>query len=98
MRRGAAAALFALFIAAGGPAFATPPNVIIEAEYTEPTARYAHGVLGDAVEWGALVLTVDMCFGCEVKHVRQFTIRLPENRVFEDIAPRIVDLDGDESP
>lgn len=93
-----AAALFAMLIAGANPGLATPPNVIIEAAYSEPTTRYAHGVLGDAVEWGALVLTVDMCFGCEAKAVRDFTIRLPENRVFEDIAPRVVDLDGDESP
>lgn len=93
-----AGALFASLIAAGGPASATPPNVIIKAEYTEPTTRYAHGVLGDAVEWGALALTVDMCKGCALRQIRAFVIRLPQNRVFEDIVPRVVDLDGDESP
>jgi len=77
---------------------ATPPNVIVKAEYTEPTSRYDHGILGDAIEWGALVLNVDQCFGCEGSIIRQFVIRLPENRVFEDVAPRIVDLDGDEAP
>ena len=29
---------------------------IVGARFTEPTTRYAHGVLGDAVEWGALRL------------------------------------------
>lgn len=71
-------------------AWATPPNTILKAKYTEPTTRYDHGILGDAVEWGALVLTVDVCEGCQTKQIRKFTIRLPENRVFEDLAPRII--------
>ena len=79
-------------------AYATPPNVIIAAEYTEPTSRYPHAVLGDAIEWGALRLTVDMCSGCENTDIRAFTIKLPKSRVFEDTAPRIVDLDGEGSP
>lgn len=85
-------------IASVQPGYATPPNVIIKAEYTEPTTRYDHGILGDAIEWGALVMTVDQCFGCEAEMIRKFIVRLPENRVFEDVAPRIVDLDGDGSP
>ncbi|MBZ0127563.1 MAG: VCBS repeat-containing protein [Rhodobacteraceae bacterium] len=84
----AALGLAALLLA--GPVSATPPNVILKAAYAEPTTRYDHGVLGDAVEWGALVLTVDTCDGCAERQVRRFTIRLPENRVFEDIAPRII--------
>ena len=75
-----------------------PSNFIIKAEYQEPTTRYDHGILGDAIEWGALRLTVDQCPGCPVKSVREFLIRLPETRVFEDIAPRIVDLDRDGAP
>lgn len=73
-----------------GLAWATPPNVILKAAYSEPTTRYDHGILGDQVEWGALVLTVDQCAGCETRQVRRFTIRLPETRVFEDLAPRII--------
>ncbi len=75
---------------AAAPVLATPPNVVVKAEYAEPTTRYDHGILGDAIEWGALKLTVDTCFGCENSALRELTIRLPENRVFEDIAPRIV--------
>lgn len=74
----------------GQSAQATPPNVIIKAEYAEPTSRYDHGILGDSLEWGALKLTVDTCFGCETSALREFTIRLPKNRVFEDVAPQIV--------
>lgn len=60
---------------------------IAEAWYSEPTTRYAHGVLGDAVEAGAL----------RVKNQRgeTYTFRLPSTEVFEDIAPRLADLDLD---
>ncbi len=59
---------------------------IIEAWYSEPTTRYAHAVLGDGVEAGAL----------KVKNARgeTYTFRLPSTEVFEDIAPRLADLDG----
>lgn len=79
-------------------AWAAPPNIIIKAQYEDPTTRYDHGILGDATEWGALRLTVDQCVGCAAKSLRDFVIRLPESRVFEDTAPRLVDLDGDASP
>ena len=83
----------AVLAALTGTASATPPNVIIQAEYVEPTTRYDHGILGDAIEWGALKLTVDLCAGCEgAQQLRKFLIRLPENRVFEDVAPRIVTM------
>ncbi|MCI2400489.1 VCBS repeat-containing protein [Aliiroseovarius subalbicans] len=78
-----------------GAAWATPPDIITEAQYAEPTTRYAHGVLGDDVEWGALVLTVDRCLDCATKMIDRVVIRLPETRVFEDLAPRLfVDDDG----
>lgn len=63
---------------------------IISADYSAPTTRYAHGVLGDAVEYGALRL--GMSDGAVV------TITLPQARVFEDISPRIVDVDLDGTP
>ena len=61
---------------------------ILGAAYLEPTEAYAHGVLGDAIEYRALRLTVsgggpDRLF------------RLGPDHVFEDIAPRLVDLDLD---
>jgi hypothetical protein len=98
--RALAASITALAVLAmiPGLAWAAPPNAIIKAEYEAPTTRYNHGILGDAIEWGALRLTVDQCFGCATKVIREFVIRLPESRVFEDTAPRIVDLDGDASP
>lgn len=67
----------ALFVWAGGPDAAE----IRAARYSEPTTRYDHGVLGDAVEWGALELEAGG---------RRYVIRLPDSRVFEDLGPRIL--------
>ncbi len=78
----------------GASLHAAPQTTLLEATYIEPTTRYAHGVLGDAVEWGALRLRVDHCPGCAKRDLRDVTLRLPQHRVFEDVAPRLVDLDG----
>lgn len=79
-------------------ALATPPDIIVGAEYIEPVSRYGHNVLGDAAEWGALRLTVDKCLDCEARQIVTVVIRLPETRVFEDVAPRLIDLDHDDIP
>jgi len=92
------AAVLAALVVLPALAWAAPPNVIVKAQYQDPTTRYDHGILGDAIEWGALRLTVDQCFGCASKSLRDVVIRLPESRVFEDTAPRLVDLDGDGAP
>ena len=60
---------------------------ISEAWYGEPTRRYGHAILGDAVEAGAL--NVRTAGGDVV------TFRLPQTQVFEDRTPRLADLDGD---
>ncbi len=60
---------------------------IAAAQYTEPTTRYAHGVLGDSVEWGTLEFTLS-----DQSRVR---IVLPQSRVFEDLTPRLIDIDQD---
>lgn len=60
---------------------------IRQAWFARPTERYAHGVLGDAVEAGSLVAVP--VSGEQVEAV------LPDHQVFEDITPRIADLDGD---
>ncbi|MBI3436583.1 MAG: VCBS repeat-containing protein [Proteobacteria bacterium] len=52
-----------------------------------PTTRYGHAVLGDAIEAGALVV--------ERKDGRRETLAVAADAVFEDIEPRIADLDGD---
>ena len=53
----------------------------------EPTTRYAHGVLGDAIEAGALVV--------ETRDGERLVHRLPERRVFEDLVPRLAAPGGD---
>ncbi|WP_299737929.1 VCBS repeat-containing protein [uncultured Roseobacter sp.] len=65
-------------------------EAIISARYEDPTTRYAHGVLGDAVEHAALVI------GLSDGTFRRFV--LPDDLVFEDTAPRVGDLDFDGAP
>jgi hypothetical protein len=59
----------------------------VTAAYETPTDRYPHGVLGDAVEHATLAVTL-----ADGRVLR--TTRAPPV-VFEDTAPRLVDLDGD---
>lgn len=63
---------------------------IVSASYAEPTQRYQHGVFGETEEWGALA------FG--LSDGQTMILRLPETRVFEDIFPRLADVDGDGAP
>jgi hypothetical protein len=67
------------------PASAT--GDIAAAWYSQPTSRYRHGALGDTIEGGALV--------AQTKNGFKATFQLPQTEVFEDIAPRLADLDGD---
>lgn len=62
-------------------------NGPVRAWYEKPTRRYDHGVLGDAIEAGSLVVFDSVG--------RKYEFVLPEAFVFEDITPRIADLDGD---
>ncbi|MEX0287002.1 MAG: FG-GAP repeat domain-containing protein, partial [Paracoccaceae bacterium] len=86
-------ALAALLLGLAGPVSAGPE--VLSAHYDEPTTRYAHGVLGDTVEWGALVMRLDTCPECALLRTREYRIELPESRVFEDLEPRVLDLDRD---
>jgi hypothetical protein len=65
-------------------------QTILSAEFSEPTPRYDHAILGDALEWGALTLALS-------DGTRRL-FRLPETLVFEDLTPRLADLDGDGAP
>lgn len=65
-------------------------QTITSAAYTDPTTRYAHGILVDAIEHGALVI--------KLSNAKTVTITLPQSDVFEDTAPRLLDVDGDGSP
>lgn len=68
---------------------ATPdqPGNIAATWYAEPTARYGHGILGDAIEAGTLMTTTVAG--------RRYSLKLPSTEVFEDRYPRLADLDGD---
>jgi hypothetical protein len=61
----------------------------LAAYLVDPTARYDHGVLGDAIEAGGFAVERDG---------RRLTYRLPEDAVFEDRRVRLGDLDGDGTP
>ncbi len=63
---------------------------IASAEFSLPTDRYDHAVLGDALEWGGLDLILTQG--------RRLRFTLPDTRVFEDNSPRLADLDGDGAP
>ena len=64
--------------------------------FGSPTTRYAHGILGDAVEWGSLhyIQQGSADHGPYAWH----DFELPQDRVFEDVAPRVADLNGDGGP
>ena len=102
----AAVILAALFAA---PASADEANIrdvppacigtVQDAFYEGETTRYAHGVLGDAIEYEQLTVVVvndrqDTSHPC-AWWTNQMSVELPRSLVFEDIAPRLSDLDGD---
>jgi len=60
-------------------------GVIARAYLSSPTRRYDHGVLGDKVEASALTFVLD--------NGRELIYDLPPSRVFEDLVPRLVNLD-----
>lgn len=64
-----------------------------DATYEGATDRYPHGVLGDDLEWSILNISYRSAEICR-NAGGSFSVRLPEALVFEDVAPRIVDLDG----
>jgi hypothetical protein len=66
---------------------ATGQHDIARAWLSEPTERYDHGVLGDKVEAGALTI--------ETRDGKLQILRLRDDAVFEDLKPRLVDLNGD---
>lgn len=69
----------------GQPALGT--GDIAEVWLIDPTERYGHAVLGDAVEAGGLLAVMS--------DGRRLTLQLDANSVFEDLVPRLADLDGD---
>jgi len=82
------AALIWVFVLLVSPASAQ--DIVKSADFADPTKRYDHGILGDAIEYGEMVITLT--------NDARVLIHLPEERVFEDISPRVVDLDNDGAP
>ena len=60
---------------------------IAVAYLANPTERYRHGVLGDRLEAASLIVFT--------RDGQQVQIDLPTDRVFEDLEPRLADLDHD---
>ncbi len=65
----------------------TGSNDIAQAWLTRPTDRYAHGILGDAIEAGGLAV--------KTRDGAVLELVLPKELVFEDRQARLRDLDGD---
>jgi hypothetical protein len=61
-------------------------GVIAKVYLRSPTRRYAHGVLGDEIEAASLTLVLN--------DGKELTYELTESRVFEDLQPRLVNLDA----
>lgn len=59
------------------------------AQYSNPTTEYRHGILGDDMEGKQLVVVADSVFN---------ELVLEDDYVFEDIRPRLVDINGDNRP
>jgi hypothetical protein len=66
----------------------TGRDVIREAWLSEPTTRYGHGVLGDAIEAGSLSILR--------RDGSKAVLRLGADAVFEDIVPRVAQIGGRE--
>ncbi|MCB1382508.1 MAG: hypothetical protein KDJ73_06190 [Notoacmeibacter sp.] len=64
-----------------------PARGVARAWYASATERYPHGALGDRIEAASLVV--------ETTEGGLLTFDLPRTHVFEDLTPRIADLDGD---
>ena len=65
-------------------------DTLTEARYTTPVERYGHFALGRPHEYARLTATT--------RSGRQLTLNLPDDEVFEDLAPRLVRLAADEAP
>jgi len=86
LARFAAAALWLAPWLAGAASAQTGPV----ASYEGPTTRYPHGVLGDDIEYTTLAVTLP--------GGRTLRATWDAPVVFEDLAPRLADLDGDGQP
>ena len=69
----------------------------VSARLSTPTDRYDHDILGGLPPWSVLEVGAISCGAC--RHGSEDTwVRLPEDLVFEDVAPRLWDVTGDGRP
>jgi hypothetical protein len=100
MRRLGSVLLVATFLGLSQPILA---DTVTAARYADPTSRYAHGVFGETEEWGTLEIDAvagksDGIAQSLLLRKSTYSVRLPLDHVFEDVAPRVADLDGDGAP
>jgi len=87
----AASAPARMAVPAGGLAdgrVAVGDGIVARAWLADPTDRYRHGVLGDAIEAGSLAI--------ERRDRSPAVVKLGTDAVFEDLTPRIAQIDGAE--
>lgn len=88
-------------LAAPGPVYPARPTealpdgrivvgtgVVARVWLANPTSRYRHGILGDAIEASSIVI--------ELRDHRRGVVTTDGNAVFEDLLPRIASLNGSE--
>jgi len=80
-----------------GPVVEDYPDWPVRAELSEPTARYDHDVLGGLPRWGELAVMALACSACRNGSTGG-AVRLPDEMVFEDVAPRLWEVDGEGPP
>jgi len=90
LRRCLRGALLASCVGLANPSVA---ETIVGASFEGPTTRYTHGVLGDAIEFTALVIETERQSSPVL-----YRVNLPEDHVFEDVEPRLWDVTGDGTP
>lgn len=76
-----------------GLAGAACADTMVGADFDSPTGRYGHAILGDAIEFGELVIAVE-----DWVHTTRYRVTLPQDHVFEDLTPRLWDITGDGLP
>ena len=72
-----------------GLAGAACADTMVGAEFDSPTGRYGHAILGNAIEFGELVIAVE-----DWAHTTRYRVTLPQDHVFEDLKPRLWDITG----
>jgi hypothetical protein len=88
------AAAAALLLAAGCAAADGAPDRIVSARYDVPDDVYPHRIMGTIMEKRVLAVTLG-----DGRELRLDLREGPQpDHVFEDIAPRVVDADGDGTP